>query len=232
MDKHFDFVFGSQNIDVTVDDNGTAWFQGPQIASILGYVLPSHMYRMLEANEIMTIRNVDGHSGQRGGAQMMNLINEFGVYRLIIASRRPEAKEFQQWLFYQVLPSIRRYGAYIDPQTRQALEADPNTIRDLNQRIAILESKNTQLEDQNAILGFSANANRRRAIRLAEQADTYNERALFYQDLLNAIDAYCFDEPDRLQRAVWDVLDRTNPIEPLQRVEKKRLYTVTDPIKR
>ena len=85
MDKHFDFVFGSQNIDVTVDDNGTAWFQGPQIASILGYVLPSHMYRMLEANEIMTIRNVDGHSGQRGGAQMMNLINEFGVYRLIIA---------------------------------------------------------------------------------------------------------------------------------------------------
>ena len=232
MDKHFDFVFGSQNIDVTVDDNGTAWFQGPQIASILGYTHVPHMYRMLEANEIMTVHIVDSHSGQRGGAQMMNLINEFGVYRLIIASRRPEAKEFQRWLFYQVLPSIRLYGAYIDEQTRQALDADPNIVHDLNQKIATLKSRNAQLEDQNAILGFSANANRRRAIRLAEQADAYNERALFYQDLLDTIDVYCFDEPDRLQRAVWDVLDRTNPIEPLQRVEKKRLYAVTDPNKR
>ena len=56
-----------------------------------------------------------GHSGRRGGARYMNCINEAGLYRLIMASRKPEAKKFQRWVYHEVLPSIRKYGYYIAP---------------------------------------------------------------------------------------------------------------------
>lgn len=46
----------------------------------------------------MTISNNEGHSGQRGGAQMMNVINEPGLYSLVIRSRKPEARAFKRWI--------------------------------------------------------------------------------------------------------------------------------------
>ena len=45
----------------------------------------------------------------------MNFVSEAGLYRLIMSSRKPEAKKFQRWVYHEVLPSIRRYGYYIAP---------------------------------------------------------------------------------------------------------------------
>ena len=222
MDKYFDFIFDSQNIDITVDDKGVAWFQGPQIASILGYSHSPNMYKMLSPNEIMTVRNVNSHSGQRGGAQMMNLINEYGLYRLIASSRRPEAVEFQNWLYYQVLPSIRLYGAYIDAETRQALDADPNLVHDLNQRITTLQDQNRQLKEQNALLIFSNNVNQNRMVYTINERDFYHDRALFYQHLLGEIDDYCLGDAETLKRVVQTTLDRANNMEPLERDDDKQ----------
>ena len=51
MDNHFDFLFNNQRVDVSFDDNGVAWFHGPQVASILGYSHSPNMYKMLSPNE-------------------------------------------------------------------------------------------------------------------------------------------------------------------------------------
>lgn len=137
MDNHFDFLFNNQHVDVSFDGNGVAWFHGPQIASILGYSHSPNMYKMLSPNEKgVHIVNTPG------GNQEAVAINEYGVYRLIISSRRPEAVEFQNWLFGTVLPSIRRYGAYIDPQTGEILERSPELIAALNAKIAELTHQN------------------------------------------------------------------------------------------
>ena len=226
MDKHFDFLFGDQNIDVMVDDNGIAWFQGPQVAPILGYTLPSHMYRMLNSREA-DIHNVDVRSAN-GVVQTRKvvMINEFGIYRLIMSSRRSEAAKFQNWLYYQVLPSIRRYGAYIDSATRQVLETNPNAIRDLNQRIA-------QLEDHNALLEFFNAVNRHRLDRAGNGCNFYRARALFYQRLLGIIDDYCLGDADTLKDVVCSVLDDANHLQSLEHDNGKTLlYHVTDPNKR
>ena len=60
----------------------------------------------------MTLDSTEGHSGQRGGAQSINAVNEFGVYALIMCSRKPEARAFQRWVFHEVIPSIRKTGGY------------------------------------------------------------------------------------------------------------------------
>ncbi len=47
-----------------------------------------------------------------------NCVNEFGLYRLIMSSRKPEAKNFQRWVFHEVLPSIRKHGYYVAPHQK------------------------------------------------------------------------------------------------------------------
>ena len=229
MDKYFDFVFGSQNIDITVDDTGVAWLQGPQVASILGYIRPSDMYRMLDPREA-DLHNVQVRS-TNGVEQIRKvvMINEFGVYRLIMLSRRPEAKEFQNWLYYQVLPSIRRYGAYIDAETRQILEEHPDALHILNQHITKLNEQNAQLQEQVFSACFPKKVSDIRLNNALFERDFYFERALFYQRLLGIIDDYCFGDAETLKRVVQDTLDQTNNIDPLERNnEKQLLYRVYD----
>lgn len=62
--------------------------------------------------------------GQRGGW----LINESGLYSLIISSKLPQAKKFKRWVTAEVLPSIRKQGAYMIPQKIEEVLTDPDTI--------------------------------------------------------------------------------------------------------
>lgn len=64
----------------------------------------------LDDDEKMTITHPDSHSGKRGGAQKLTIINEPGLYSLILRSRRPEAKAFKRWITHEVIPTIRKTG--------------------------------------------------------------------------------------------------------------------------
>lgn len=72
----------------------------------------SDAVRKLDEDEKMTLALTDSHSGSRGGAQSLLLINEPGLYSLIMSSRKPEAKKFKRWVTHEVLPSIRKTGLY------------------------------------------------------------------------------------------------------------------------
>ena len=65
-----------------------------------------------------------------GGPQQMLVINESGLYSLILTSRKPEAKRFKKWVTSEVLPSIRKTGAYVPPQQTARLP-QPHPVRDL-----------------------------------------------------------------------------------------------------
>lgn len=119
--------------------NGLVWFVASDVAAVLGYRDAPSMTRMLSSNE-MTTHNVCSHSGQRGGARVITLINEPGLYKCIFNSRRPEAVEFQNWVYCVLLPSVRQYGTYISDDALEELRANPNLINDLHQRIMDLES--------------------------------------------------------------------------------------------
>ena len=101
------------------------WFVAVDVCRALEIQNPRDAVSRLDDDEKMTVGLTDGqkktvsttygHSGKRGGAQFMNFVSEAGLYRLIMSSRKPEAKKFQRWVYHEVLPSIRRYGYYIAP---------------------------------------------------------------------------------------------------------------------
>ena len=64
-----------------------------------------------KANVYITYTSSNGVTQRR----KVNVVSEAGLYRLIMSSRKPEAKKFQRWVYHEVLPSIRRYGYYIAP---------------------------------------------------------------------------------------------------------------------
>lgn len=61
-----------------------------------------------------------------GGEQKMNIVNEPGLYTLVLGSRKPEAKAFKRWVTHEVIPSIRRHGVYATAETAERLMNDPD----------------------------------------------------------------------------------------------------------
>ena len=88
------------------------WFVAKDVCDVLELTNPSEALNALEDDEKMTLRNSEGHSGQRGGAQFLNIISEAGVYKLIFRSNKLEAKLFSRWVTHDVLPQIRKTGSY------------------------------------------------------------------------------------------------------------------------
>lgn len=94
----------------TIEKDGEPWFVGKDVATVLGYMKP----RNAIANHVDDEDKMDAPiQGALGGTQNMTVINESGLYSLIFSSKLPTAKEFQSWIFHDVLSSIRRNGVYM-----------------------------------------------------------------------------------------------------------------------
>jgi len=107
-------VFNFQSHEVRlIDQDGQPWFVAADVCAALGYQNPSKAVAdHLDEDERMTLTNSYSHSGQRGGAQSFTIINESGLYALVLRSRKPEARKFAKWVTSEVLPSIRKTGSY------------------------------------------------------------------------------------------------------------------------
>ena len=113
---------------VMIDDE--PWLVAVDVCNALEIGNPSQALTRLKNNEKMTITNNEGHSGKRGGAQKLNLVNEPGLYRLIFTSRKAEAEKFQNWVYHEVLPSIRKTGAYVaDKDYQKFLQVQQNYLK-------------------------------------------------------------------------------------------------------
>ena len=96
-------------IRVMVKD-GEPWFVGKDVAEVLGYSRARNAISVHVAEEDKKDALIQG---PLGGAQTMTIINESGLYSLILSSKLPLAKEFKRWVTSEVLPSIRKTGAYL-----------------------------------------------------------------------------------------------------------------------
>ena len=92
-----------------IDDQCNVWFQAKQVAQILGYKKTEDAIKrhVSETNKIKKV-----HPRETRGCTFTYYINEPGFYELVFRSRLPAAKMFRQWVFSEVLPSIRKYGYF------------------------------------------------------------------------------------------------------------------------
>jgi len=95
-----------------LEQDGEPWFVGKDIAKVLGYNNPLEAVRDHVDEEDKGVSKMD----TPGGKQNIIIINESGLYSLILRSQLPEAKAFKRWITHEVIPSIRKTGGYIQGQ--------------------------------------------------------------------------------------------------------------------
>lgn len=98
----------------TMTQNGEPWFVGKDVAELLGYAKPQNAIAAHVDDEDKTLAPIQG--GCSTGTQNTIIINESGLYSLILSSKLPSAKAFKRWITHEVLPSIRKTGGYIEGQ--------------------------------------------------------------------------------------------------------------------
>ena len=103
------FVFHGQEVR-TVTINNEPWFVGKDVADILGYLKPLDAISR-HVDEDDSVKH--GLTDSLGRIQNTIIINESGLYSLILSSKLPQAKEFKRWVTSEVLPQIRQQGAYV-----------------------------------------------------------------------------------------------------------------------
>lgn len=187
--------FGTIRVKVIDDD---PWFITVDICKALDIRNPSMAISRLDDDEKMTLNNTESHSGTRGGAQMYTMVNEYGLYSLALGSRKPSAHDFRRWITHDVIPSIRKHGAYIMPELLDELQK--NTARNAELLSALaseqrtrlaLEEKKTALEKEAARLtaendGYKKKAAEfeNKAMVLGQELDTAKPKANYYDVIL------------------------------------------------
>ena len=113
------------------DYNGQTWFVGRDVAAILGYAnnRKAILDHVEEDDRLTTEVNTPK------GIRSTIVINEIGVYSLVLGSKLPEAKSFKRWICGEVIPSIRRTGAYMTDETLARVQADPTALQELTAKL-------------------------------------------------------------------------------------------------
>lgn len=143
----------------TLDIDGVVWFVGKDVAKLLGYTNPQKAIRDHVDNEDRTVNESFTVNGTRG-----MLINESGLYSLILSSKLPEAKKFKHWITGEVIPAIRKHGAYMTPDKIEEVLLNPDTIIKIATALKEEQQKNRELTATNLVL--------------TEKANTWDERTI------------------------------------------------------
>ncbi len=129
-----------------IEINGEPWLVGKDVADILGYQNGSRdINRHVDEEDRQNYRNGTSEINNRG----VTIINESGLYSLILGSKLPQAKQFKKWVTAEVLPSIRKHGGYIKDQEKlsddellsKALLVAQNKIKERDKEIERMKPK-------------------------------------------------------------------------------------------
>ena len=116
-------IFNYNSVEVrTIQNDGEPWFVLKDVCNVLHIGNSRDVVARLDQDE----KGV-GQIDTLGGKQEMTIINESGLYNVILRSDKPEAKPFRKWVTSEVLPTIRRHGLYATPDTVEKMLADPDT---------------------------------------------------------------------------------------------------------
>lgn len=150
-------IFSYQSHEVrTVEMNCEPWFVLKDVCDVLGLSTPARVAERLDSDEVSQAHLIDSV----GRSQEMTIISESGLYNVILRSDKPEAKPFRKWVTSEVLPQIRKTGAYMAP-------ADPN----LPPELAMVEGLLNSMKQM-----YSTQQRHDKAIeQLAESMDTMKE---------------------------------------------------------
>ena len=118
-------IFKYNEKDVrTVEKDGELWWVLKDVCEVLGISHVKDTVNRLDVDEVGQTEVIDS----MGRKQTANVVNEAGLYNVILRSDKPEAKSFKRWVTHEVLPSVRKHGAYMTAERIEAAILNPDTI--------------------------------------------------------------------------------------------------------
>ena len=124
-----------------IEKDGEPWFVAVDVCDILGLSNPTIAVSRLDKDE-----RAKFNLGRQGDS---TIVNEPGLYTLILGSRKPEAKAFKRWITHDIIPSIRKYGAYMTPEKLEEAICNPDTIIDICMQLKLEQERRKQVEAEN-----------------------------------------------------------------------------------
>ena len=158
MNNIIPFEYESYDIRVVTDNEGEPWWIASDICTVLELSNPTEAIRGLDDDEKSTLRISEGGPER-------NIINEPGLYSLIIRSNKPQARKFKRWITHEVLPSIRKTGNYevgnvseldLIIQSAQAMKKIEVRQIEHDNRLQVLEAKQHQNSGETGYWTISA----------------------------------------------------------------------------
>lgn len=128
----------------TIQKDGEPWWVLKDVCEVLDISQAVRVAERLDEDEVSQTHITDS----LGRQQSTYIINESGLYNVILRSDKPEAKPFRKWVTSEVLPSIRKHGAYMTPQKIEEALLNPDTIIKLATNLKAEREKRMELERQ------------------------------------------------------------------------------------
>lgn len=125
----------------TITKNNEPWFVAIDVCNALDLKNPTVSVGRLDEDEV-TKFNLGGLSGES------NIVSEYGLYNLILASRKKEAKKFKRWITHEVIPTIRKHGAYMTSEVIEKTLSDPDYLIRLATNLKEEKAKRALAESQ------------------------------------------------------------------------------------
>lgn len=163
-------VFSFQDKQVrVVMQNGEPWFVAKDVCEVLE--IANHRNAVAKLNPKMKgVQIMD----TPGGRQELTVLNEAGIYKIVFTSNKPEAEKFSDWIASDVLPSIRKHGAYMTPETIEKTLTDPDFIIGLATKLK---------EEQQARMAAET-----RALVLEQRVAEYEPKITYLDQILQSKD--------------------------------------------
>lgn len=199
----------------TIIQNGEPWFVAKDVTEVLEIKNNRDALSRLDADE----KDV-ALTDTPGGKQEMTIINEPGLYSLILGSRKPEAKQFKRWVTHEVIPTIRKTGGYVanddlfiqtylphaDEQTKTMFKATLATVRKQNEQIAVMQPKADYFDalvDRNLLTNFRDTA-KELEVGQRQLINWLLDNKYIYRDAKGKLKPYAQYVPDLFKLKEWE----------------------------
>ncbi|WP_055108940.1 BRO family protein [Paenibacillus ihumii] len=207
------YKFNGQEVRV-IEKDGQPWWIAKDVCEVLELTDTNKALLGLDDDE------KSEHEQYSGSGRKPLIINEPGLYSLILRSRKPEAKQFKRWITHEVLPTIRKTGGYVanddlfiqtylphaDEQTKAMFRITLESVRKANEQIAIMQPKAEYFDalvDRNLLTSFRDTAKELK-VKEREFINWLLDRGYVFRDGKGALKPYAQHVPNLFELKEWE----------------------------